>query len=152
MNKNILLISTDYFLTPPEGYGGIERIVALAYKYYSKHGYQVDVVSKEGSKFHTFNHDQLRKINFSKYKHILVYKYDFVTVGFLDKLNLGNVYIILQNNYSEKLKYLSNLRHSKISVLTEQQKEQFNNHINTPLSITPNSIDVGQFRILENTK
>ena len=49
MKEKILLISTNYFLTPPSGYGGIERIVSLAYEYYSNRGYAIEVVSKEDS-------------------------------------------------------------------------------------------------------
>lgn len=145
MKEKILLISTNYFLTPPNGYGGIERIVSLAYKYYSEKGYDVDVISKEGSEYHTYNQQELQIINFNNYKFILVYKYDQATLQFLDSLNLKNIYVILQNNYSEKLNFINTIKNLRFGILSKEQENQFKKHIQKPFIYMPNSIDTKRF-------
>ncbi len=145
MKDKILLISTNYFLTPPSGYGGIERIVSLAYEYYSNNGYDVEVISKEDSEYHTYNHQDLQTLQFEKYKFILVYKYDQAALQFLDSLNIQNIYVILQNNYSEKLSFINTLKNLNFGILSKEQEDQFKEHIQKPFIYMPNSIDTKKF-------
>jgi len=145
MKDKILLISTNYFLTPPIGYGGIERIVTLAYKYYLEKGYDVEVVSKGGSEYHTYNHEDLKNIEFQKYKFVLVYKYDQASLQFLDSLNIQNIYVILQNNYSEKLSFIDTLKNLNFGILSKEQEYQFKKYIRKPFIYMPNSIDTEKF-------
>lgn len=147
MQERILIISTNYFETPPKEYGGIERIAGLSYDYYTKGGYIVDVISKEGSQYHSHKHQQLMELKLSQYKHILVYKYDEKTIEYLEETKHPSIFIILQNNYSNKLKYLENLKNCKIAVLTPQQKEQFEKNIECDFLLMPNSVDTAKFKI-----
>lgn len=151
ISKKILIISTDCYHTPPEGYGGIERIVAMVYRYYVDLGYTVDIASTKGSAYHTFTHNNLFQINLSKYSFVLCYKYSKEIFQFLESSNIES-YIILQNNYSPKLSMLKDLKKCHISVLSEDQQQQYYKNIGILFPVTPNFTDASHFRILSSER
>jgi len=150
-SKHILLISTDCYNTPPVGYGGIERIVALVHDYYVEQSYTVDVASTEGSSYHTYSHNELFGLAYENYDFVIVYKYSKDLLTFLNDVQCP-VYIILQNNYSDKLKFITELKNCHISVLSEDQQQQYYSHLGIRFPITPNFIDTEKFTITNSQR
>lgn len=150
--NRILLISTPFFEVPPKEYGGIERIVTLAFDYYSEIGYIVDIVSKPGSAYHTFTHDEVFQLDFSTYKYIIVYTYDQKLIEYLDNLSLRNIFIVVQNNYSARLNYLEKLKNCNICMISDAQAKFFQSYINISSKIFPNSIDTKKYTNLNSTR
>ncbi|NQS89446.1 NUDIX domain-containing protein [Patescibacteria group bacterium] len=146
LNKNILLVSPQNNKVPPDGYGGIERIVAEAYKYYTAEGYEVDVISKEGSKYHTCTMDSLEDLNLGKYRFIINYEHDEEVVKKLT--NSGRrVFVILENNFAKKLMYVKDVDDAEFFVISPSQQKQYRKNLGITLDIKPNSIDTDFFRI-----
>src|SRR3989339_56311 len=145
LNKNVLLIAPKHINVPPTGYGGRERIVALVYDYY------VDVISKNWSKYHTYNLNQLDNVDFGKYRFIITYTYE---PELLEKLeNSGRrVLVILENNYSEKLSYIKNLKQCESFVISEEQQKQYMDNLGISYDIKPNCIDMDFYKITDTVR
>lgn len=144
INNNILIISPDAYEIPPLGYGGIERIVTLSYLHYIAMGYNVDIVSKNGSKFHDFSMEEVEDINFKKYRFILCFKYDESLIKKLDKID-PQVYLILENNFSEKLNFLKELKNIKTLTISKDQQQQYFEKTGLKFEMISNGIDLGVF-------
>lgn len=145
INNNILIITPDIYEIPPKGYGGIERIATLTYLHYIANGYKVDIISKTGSKFHDFSIGELDKINFKKYRFIICFRYNEFLIKKLDKID-PQVYLLLQNNFSEKLKFLTNLKNIKCFVLSKDQQTQYFEKTGVMFEVISNGIDLGVFK------
>lgn len=151
VNKKILLIAPQYFTIPPVGYGGIERVVTLAYLHYVSAGYQVDIISRSDSKFHTHNLEDLFSMNLSDYKFVLSFYYKESVLRFLDKQD-PQLYVLLENNFKDELNYLTELDHSKMYVLSSDQQKQYEEHLGQRYDIIPNGVDMKQFVILDTVR
>ncbi len=146
LNKRILLISPQDNKVPPEGYGGIERMVVVAYKYYTSQGYSVDVVSKEGSKYHTCTLKNMGSLNLDDYRFILNYENDENVVRKLS--NAGRrVFTILENNYREKIDFIKDIDDVEFCMISPDQKKQYKEKTGLDMEIKPNSIDMDIFKI-----
>ncbi len=146
INKKILIVAPSGIEIPPKGYGGIERIVELAYKKYQEEGYSVDIISKPGSSYHNFDHSNLSKIKFDKYKFVLSYCYDESLLNEINKYD-PQLNIILQNNYNKKYEYLKSLYHVRCFVLSKDQQKQYFTALKQEYQIIPNGIDLSIFKI-----
>lgn len=147
LNKKILLVSPQDNKVPPEGYGGIERIVAEAYKYYTSQDYIVDVVSKEGSKYHTCTLENIDSLNLSDYRIIINYENNEGVVKSLS--NSGRrVFTILENNYSKKLNFIREVDDVEFCMISPDQQKQYRDNTGLEMEIKPNSIDVDVFTIM----
>lgn len=144
INNHLLIISPDVYEIPPLGYGGIERIVTLSYLHYVASGYSVDIVSKEGSKLHDFSVEEIENINFKKYRFILCFRYDEALIKKLDKID-PQVYLILENNFSDKLNFLGKLKNIKVLTISKDQQQQYFEKTGYKFEMISNGIDMGVF-------
>jgi len=147
MNKSIrdvLIISSQVFNTPPVGYGGIERIGALAFEEYSKHGYSVDIVSNNQSSYHTFSIEEVTRALISKYKLVISYDYNQELLRILNNHNAAHV--ILQNTFKPKLKFMAGYNNLHLYALSEASRKQYMNGLNKEVTIIPNGINLGVFK------
>ncbi len=144
INNNILIMAPDVYNIPPIGYGGIERITTLAYLHYIERGYKVDIVSKKGSDFHDFSLEEIDKINFKKYRFVISFNDKEPLIRKLDKID-PQVYLILENNFSEKLDFIANLKNIKVFTISEDQQKQYLEKTGIKFEIIRNGIDFGVF-------
>jgi len=151
INNRILLISSASHPTPPAGYGGIERVVSQVYSQYQKLNYQVDIISQKGSQFHTFSHDQIKKINLNQYRFIISYYYEESFIKYLDGKD-PVLYIFLHNNYSPQLNYLAHLKYSILKVLSPAQQQQYQDQLGIKFDIVPNGTDTKFYRPLNRKR
>lgn len=146
LTNNVLIIAPEYITVPPKAYGGRERMAALAYDYYKKSGYEVDIISKEGSDYHTFSISQMDEIDFGKYRLIITYTYDRKLLEKLDKSG-RRVFVILENNYADKLSFIKDLKRCECFVISKDQQKQYEQALGTQYDIKPNCIDMDLYQL-----
>ncbi len=146
LSKKVLIIAPDSICVPPKLYGGRERMAALAYEYYKDLGYEVDIASKVGSDYHTFSLEDLADVDLGNYRLIITYTYGKDLIQRLDKCG-RRVFVILENNYSEKLAYLKDLKRCECFVLSGDQQTQYFNNLGIGYEIKPNCIDFSLYSL-----
>lgn len=151
LSKKVLIIAPDSICVPPKLYGGRERMAALAYEYYKDLGYEVDIASKVGSDYHTFTLEDLTNVDLGNYRLIITYTYGKDLIQRLDKCG-RRVFVILENNYSEKLSFLKDLERCECFVLSKDQQKQYFDKLGISYEIKPNCIDFSLYTLSKNNR
>jgi len=142
--KSVLIISCLVYKTPPDGYGGIERVGAIAYETYKAHGYSVDIVSRYDSPYHTYTIQEVTTEIINKYDFVICYTYEQPTLELLNQAKVP-VYVVLENTFKPKLGFLANLSHLKYYVLSKHAQAQYEEGLGVRLEIIPNGVNTTTF-------
>jgi len=149
--KSVLIISCLVYKTPPDGYGGIERVGAMAYETYKAHHYNVDIVSRHDSPYHTYNIQEITNEILNKYDFVICYTYEQPTLELLNQAKVP-VYVILENTFKPKLNFLTSLSHLKYYVLSHHAQAQYEKGLGERFEIIPNGVNVSNFNYLEKNR
>lgn len=149
--RSVLIVSCLVYKTPPDGYGGIERVGAMAYEAYKAHGYNVDIVSRHDSPYHTYSIQEVTTDILNKHDFVICYTYEQTTLELLNQAKVP-AYVILENTFKPKLGFLISLSHLKYYVLSKHAQVQYENGLGVRFEIIPNGVNTTTFIDLGKTR